>query len=380
VLFAVTVPVTAKYFLVQQLTTMALEGWDVHLACSPDGDYEELRKIPGITLHAIPTRREPSPLFDVLSLFRWHRLMSSLKPDIVVGSTPKAALLSMIAGWVNHIPVRVYHARGLRAQGLKGVFRQLSITTERITVRCSTTVLCDSDSLRLAMMTEKCISPGSGVVLGLGSCCGVDVAHFRPPTDLERTSARAKFGFTDSDVVVGFVGRITTDKGIKELIGAIEKARLHNQNIKLALFGPHEDPSIKAPLAREAPSIHFFGETADSRYAYWAMDIFTLPSYREGFPIASLEAQACGLPLITTTTTGCVDSQPPTAIALTVPVKDQNALNAAIQALATAKDERLKFGAQARNWVTAHFDSRVVQARQIKFLSELLEESNSTGI
>lgn len=361
---------TAQAFLKPQLAVLVEEGWDVHLACSHGEGIDQLRQLSGVTVHAIPMKREPSLLQDLRSLGHWNRLIKELKPDIVVGSTPKAALLSMLASKRNQVPARVYHARGFRAEGLQGVKKIISLSAERVTAKSATVTLCDSQSLRASLQEARVIDLDQGVVIGAGSCCGVDTDYFRPPTESERNSARCNLGLNPSDFVIGFVGRITRDKGIGELIEAANAIGVSEQMVKVVLVGPEEQSRETFPPARYNNSILFTGAMSDVRSAYWAFDVFALPSYREGFPIAPLEAQACGLPLITTNATGCIDSQAPGNSLLTVPAQDPQALATIFEYSAQDAERRREMGARARNWVASHFASPDVLRDHLAFLKD----------
>ncbi len=370
ILFGVTVPATAQAFLQPQLSALVCDGWDVHLVCSPDQGVEELFDTPGVTLHCIPMMRNPSPFKDLVSLYRWVKLIRQINPDIIVGSTPKAALLSMTAGRLCGTLKRVYHARGLRAQGLKGAMKQVALFAERQTVRASTVVLCDSESLRDALVESKCLHGDTGVVLGAGSCCGVDTDFFRPPTGAERRIARDELNICKCDFVIGFVGRVTEDKGIRELIQAADLVKEHHGQVKLVVVGPNEFTTGSIRDLTTLGFVNYLGPRKDVRSVYWALDVFALPSYREGFPIAPLEAQACGLPLITTSVTGCIDSQAPDNKALLIPAHNVATLAHAITLLVNEPERRSTMGIHARNWVASNFRVETVTQRQIDFLRE----------
>jgi glycosyltransferase involved in cell wall biosynthesis len=360
---------TAKAFLTPQLEALVSRNWDVHLACDPVDGVEELAQIHGVTLHPIPMQRNPSPLKDLASLIRWNKLVRKLRPDIVIGSTPKAALLSMLSGKWNKIPVRIYHARGFRAEGLTGVKGKIALLAERRTAQAATKILCDSESLRKALITTGCLEANSAIVLGAGSCCGVDTHHFRPPSYEERTRARTTLGFKDSDFIVGFVGRVTRDKGIVELIQASMSVNNVHPSVNLILVGPDEGAGNLLTDPKATDSVKYLGPYTDVRSAYWAFDAFALPSYREGFPIAPLEAQSCGLPLITTTATGCIDSQTPSNHQLLVPPRDSGAIAQAITYLYENPTERAIAGTRARNWVETNFRQDLVIRNHIDYLS-----------
>ena len=373
ILFGVTVPMTAQAFLKPQLTALENDVWDVHLACSPDPGIEALSQIRNVVIHPIPMKRGPSAFHDLASLYRWCRLVHTIRPDIVVGSTPKAALFSMLAAKWNKIPARVYHARGFRAEGLTGILRRLAMYGERLTARSATAVVCDSQSLLTELTSANMLPRSKATVLGFGSTSGVDVKHLRPASREEYVASRSEFGLLERNFVVGFVGRIARDKGVNELITAVELARQDFTDIKLVLVGPLEDMILYERISKNGEFIYNNGPVSDPRTAYWAFDCFALPSYREGLGQVSLEAQACGIPTIVSNATGVRDSVPPDALLPLIPTHDPILLKELICTLYADESLRMNSGSRGRVWVENHFDSRQVVARFNEYLREQVE-------
>ena len=372
IVFGVTVAMTAQAFLRDQMSELRNRGWDVHLVCSPhDGtdSFAKLRKLPGIHVHALSMSRHPDPRRDLHSLKQWNSLLRQINPDVVMASTPKAGLLAMIAAKRQGIPTRIYHLRGLRAEGLTGIPARMSRASEKIAIACATDVLVDSKSLLDKMRHEGLLKASEGEVLGEGSCCGVDTQHFRPPTPEERLEARNAFGYSPNDIVIGFLGRIAPDKGVRELIRAATTLQSNDPRIQLALVGPIEGFSRgEVRQAQNETFITMPGLTDDTRSTYWTFDIFCLPSYREGFPIAPLEAQACGLPLVTTSATGCIDAVEAGVTGLVVPPKDASALTHALTELIEDEPRRVTMGVQARVRMRVDFEASLVNKRSADFI------------
>lgn len=378
VLFGVTVPITALAFLRDQLIELAAQGWDVHLATAPDAGFEKCAELPGVTVHGLKMVRDPAPAQDLLSLWQWRELIGDVRPDAVVASTPKAGLLGMLAARQQRVPVRLYHARGLRAEGLNGLKRRVSLTAERLAIRSATDVLCDSESLRTTMHKLGLLGPEGGVVLGSGSCCGVDTEHFRPPTAEQRLKAREVLGVEPDGLLVGFVGRLALDKGVLDLLTAVSDLHRDNPRVRLALVGSPEDPALDEAIATGVRQgwVLAPGPVADPRPSYWAFDVFCLPSYREGFPISPLEAQACGVAAVTTTATGCRDAVLDHQTGLLVPSADVPALRAALKTLLSNAELRAAMGSAGSKWARTSFERGSVRRRFIRYLTGLLHQGS----
>lgn len=124
---------------------------------------------------------------------------------------------------------------------------------------------------------------------------------------------RSELGIKVSDFVIGFSGRLVKDKGNYRISIGFQQLQKSNSDIILLLVGMFEErdtlPDEIVEVIKENTNIINTGyvENATIEFYYALMDIFVLPSYREGFPTSVLEALAMELPVITTRVTGCVD-------------------------------------------------------------------------
>lgn len=138
-----------------------------------------------------------------------------------------------------------------------------------------------------------------------GSINGIDTAYFDPDkvnkAEIER--------ITEKDFVFGFVGRIVKDKGIEELVCAFLELLKDNKNIKLLILGDFEENVNLSPeivdKIHNHPNIVYVGRQQDVRPFFKIMDVFVLPSYREGFGMVLIEAGAMKIPSIVTNISGC---------------------------------------------------------------------------
>ena len=379
-----TVPITARQFLCDQLRFLADQGWEVHLVTAPGPEIKDIASAfeghPRLSFHTIPMSRAPSPANDALALVRWIALLSRLRPDVVVSGTPKAGLLGMLAARAAGVRSRVYLLRGLRLEGLSGVPAKISLSLERLACAASTSVLCVSPSLQKVAAQAGLAPSDKLIVLGSGSSNGVDINKFSPPTLEERTTARELFGIPEGVIAVGFVGRLTYDKGLPWLFAAMDEVARSRPNVWLVLAGSaigekHEYRS----LPTDRPWFHMYGTIRDMPQFYRALDLFCLPSLREGFPNSTAEALATGIPAITTDATGCADSVQDGKTGLVVPARDYLALARAIETLSDQEERRSYMGAAGRTQVLNNWSNFHVWRQISAYLVNSLQGAGGRG-
>lgn len=362
ILHAVTAPETARAFLAGQLSDLVDKGHDVHLVCSPG---EALASIdPRVRIHAVAMRREPQAWRDALALMRLVRLLRRVRPEVTVVSTPKAGLLVGLAAALAGVPRRFYLQRGLRLEGSAGATRLLLTALEVVSCRAAHHVVAVSPSLADELRELRAVSSERVSVLGSGSSNGVDCERFRPPTLEARTAARESVGARPDTVVIGFVGRLTADKGLEDLL-TVAGGVGRRADVTLVVVGDFENISLRRQYeARLAASrVHVTGFVSDTGPWYGAMDVLVLPTRREGFPNVVLEAAASGLPVVTTDATGARDSVIDGITGLVVPRGDPEALDTALRRLVDDPGLRADMGAAARARVVHEFNQRVVWDR-----------------
>jgi glycosyltransferase involved in cell wall biosynthesis len=255
------------------------------------------------------------------------------------------------------------------------------LITERIACACAHRVICVSPSLRQRAIELGLVSAEKAIVLGSGSSNGVNASRFAPTAEkLEKTSQlRRTLGLAPSQPVIGFIGRFTRDKGMPELVAAFRSVRELVPDVTLLLVGSVEvgDPVPAETLAaiESDPGVLKIGFTSsDIDLYYHVMDIFVLPTYREGFPNTVLEAQAAECPVVTTFATGAVDSVQEGVTGLLVPPGDISALTSALVRLLLDKDLARCMGRAGRERVQREFRNEIVWGALEKLYGEMLKD------
>lgn len=372
--YVVTMPLTIRAFFVPQLRYLSINGFDVTVVCSDDS---QLQDDLGDNIHFEPINI-PRGVSVKRSIFAINKLVKFFKKekfDIIQYSTPNAALYASIASKKAGCKVRNYHLMGFRYLGAKGIGRGILKAIEKITCNNSTTIECVSKSNMELGIQEKLFSPDKVTVVWNGSTGGVDLSRFDySKRESWRSEIRNKLGYNESEFVYGFVGRITRDKGINELLEAFMSLK---SNDKLILIGNMESEStLDRGLMQQAninPNIKFHAAVSDIEKYYAAIDVLILPSYREGFGNVVIEAAAVGTPAIVTRIPGPIDAVEIGKNALSVDVKDKETLKNAMQEIKNLN--YIDMGKIACQYVTEHFESNTlcnkILMRKEKFLREI---------
>jgi glycosyltransferase involved in cell wall biosynthesis len=333
----------------------------------------------GIETIAIPMARELSPFQDLVAFFRlWHTLRE-LRPDLTEFSTPKAGLLGSLAAFLCRVPSRVYLLRGLKLETSHGWKRRLLCMAEQVTAACSHQVICNSRSLLKGALELGLVPECKLRLLGEGSSHGVDVDHFAPGTPGANAALREEYNLPEDAPVIGFVGRLTRDKGVPELIEAFDAILNDLPDARLLLVGWFDssedalEPRLRHYIELH-PAILRTGFVPDTAPWYRIMDVMVFPTWREGFPNVVLEAAATGVPVVTTLATGSRDAVVPEVTGLLVPPGYPEALREAMLALLRNSDRRRKMGQAARKWVVENFTEKNVLAHTISLYRALLRQ------
>lgn len=363
-------------FVGGQISYMADHGFDVHVVTSPGEKLDAFARSSGVKCHAVEMPRAMTPLEDLRAITELTDLLVDLDPDIAHAHTPKGGLLGMISATLAMVPVRVYHMRGLLTFTATGFRKRLFENAERTSCGLAHHVIAQSNSLRKHAVSEKLVSKSKISILANGSN-GVDAANrFNPKKT--NSAVRKELGIKKSAPVVGFVGRLVRDKGIRELVDAWTTVIGIHPDAKLLIVGPLEErdalPSELVTTLKTSPSIHMVPFTTDTPSYYAAMDTVVLPSYREGFPNVPLEAAAMGKPVIVSTVPGCVDAVQNGVTGTWVPAKSSDPLARAISAYIDSPKLAKSHGDAGRKRALTDFDPQLVFAENLKLYQRLLDK------
>lgn len=318
---------------------------------SPPGSFHERLKDAGFSWVAFPLSRQgANPFNEFITFWRLIRLYQKVQPEIVHHFTIKPVIYGSMAAHLLRIPGIINSITGLGHLFIDPGFvtrllRGFAKWLYRFSLR-GTQVIFENPEDRKTFIKNKCIKPEqSHLILGTG----VDVNKFQPT---QRTNAIP---------IVLFSGRLLATKGLTEYMDAIGILKQKGLAARFAVAGtvdpgnPASIPSEQLDSWKRSELAEWWGWQDDMPSTLAKIDIFCLPSYREGIPNALLEACASGLPIVTNDVPGCRDVVQHGVNGLLVPPREVHALAEALEALLTDPARRYTMGQAGRQLAIDRF-------------------------
>ena len=355
-----TVDMSLRYLLLAQLEAGRDLGDSIGISAS--GEFVSELEERGIRHVALTSStRGMNLIADVRAMGQLWKVLRRERPDILHTHNPKPGVYGRIVGRLAGVPIVINTVHGLYATPESSLIKRMVVyTLEWIASRFSDAELIQSPE-DYALLMKRGIMPRSKLRL-LGN--GVDLDRFRPNPAL-RGQVRQGLGLTDDQIAVGLVARLVDEKGVPELLRTAE--RLEDRYV-VFIVGPRDhqksDAVSEELLARaEANGVRFLGMRTDVDRIYQGLDIFVLPSHREGFPRAAMEAAASGLPVVATDIRGCRQVVQDGINGLLVPVKDVDALTDAICRVGDDDQLRARMSQASVDRARVQFDERDIVNR-----------------
>jgi glycosyltransferase involved in cell wall biosynthesis len=370
-----TADISLRFLLRDQLTAFQDAGFDV-IAMSAPGPWVDDLQRDGIRYVPVPgLERRWAPVADLRAFAGLLAALRRVRPTIVHTHTPKARIIGRLAARMAGVPIVVNTFHGL--YGVEGARtrRRLFLWLERLGARWSDFEFCQSREDLETLHTARVVGPERSAFLGNG----VNLGWFDPDR-MGGGAVRKELGIDPTAVVVGMVGRLVWEKGYREFFAMAETLKTANPDLVVLVVGPHEpgkrdavSPEVVEDLSRRGV-VRFLGMRTEMPAVLAAMDIFVLPSYREGFPRAAVEAAAMGLPLVLTDIRGCREVVADGLNGYLVPTRDVEALVDRVRRLTQDRDLRLRLGQHSRQRALAEFDERRVISTTLAVYRRLLTE------
>lgn len=371
--YITTISTTIRAFFVPQLKFLAKNGYDVTVICSPDDDLQselgdQVKYIP------VPIARGISPFTLHKSILKLIKVIKKEKFDLVQYSTPNAAFCAAIAARIANIKVCNYHLMGLRYIGMRGISRSIFRIIEKTTCKLSTHIECITKSNLDLCISEKLFNPDKATIIWNGSTGGVDMQRFDfGKRIMWRNQVRNALNIDENDFVFGFVGRITRDKGVNEILEAFSRL---DEKCKLLIIGDREGlNTIDEKLwsyAEKNQNIIISDFVQDIERYYAAMDMLLLPSYREGFGMVIAEAAALGTPAIVSDIPGPIDVVKINKTAFIINAKNPDDLYKRMKYVLDNRNVCQAMAGECVNYIYDNFNSNILNQKILERKNNIL--------
>lgn len=323
-------------FMSGQSARLRQLGFAPTVISAPSEWLDERAAAEGAARLTLPICREISPWRDAVTFNHLCQLFRRETPEAVLLSGPKAIFLGGMAAWLCDVPTRVVVYHGMRQENLRGPLRWVLDLCDRVSFACASQVLAVSPSLSELVVARGLVPSGQVSVVGQGTANGVDTARFALKSQGVARAAQLKqaLGIPREAPVIGFIGRLTEDKGIADAYAAYRALRSTHPKLHLLLIG--QDEMHTAPgrdlLARvradgQVRLVEHTDVVEDYLQIIWAQ---VFPSSREGFGMVIAEAAALAVPTAAYAVTGVRDAIADCETGLLAPHGDVPALAAAL--------------------------------------------------
>ncbi|NIF04295.1 glycosyltransferase family 4 protein [Chryseobacterium sp. Tr-659] len=368
-----TVPVSLNVLLKGQLAFLK-KHFEIIAVSGGGRDLNEVENREEVKVIPVEIQRQISLFKDLISLIQLYKTFKKEKPDIIHSITPKAGLLSMIAGKMAGVPIRMHTFTGLIFPTRTGVMQKLLINMDRLLCMAATHVYPEGRGVESDLLKYKITNKPLKIIAN-GNVNGIDLQYYNPElfSADSKDNLRKELNIDSKDFIFVFVGRLVGDKGINELVQAFSEYK--KDNVKLLLVGSFEDELD--PLKKETyleiknnSNIISVGFQKDVRPYLAISNTLLFPSYREGFPNVVMQAGAMGLPAIVTNINGSNEIIENEKNGLIIPVKDEKEIAIAMERIINNKNFYLKLKEMSRKMIVDRYDQSFVW-------NELLKEYNS---
>ena len=256
--------------------------------------------------------------------------------------------------------VRIHSYHGIHYLSKNYAFPRHLRIIDKLLLSLTDKVICVCPSDYRKGLEAGIVNKKKGVIIQNG----IEIEKFQNLR--QRKALRAQYGLDESAIVFGNVGRLHVQKGQRYLLEAFQAVMNKQPHTRLWIIGEGELKCELEKLAQELgihDSVHFLGERTDVHELLSAIDVFVLPSLWEGQPISILEAGAAEKSVIATNIDGVADILVDEKNALLVPVKDPNALAAAMMRMIKDAGLRTRLSASIKATVSENFTAETVAKR-----------------
>jgi len=350
---------------------LTARGTAVTVAGPPDLNVRERLEGGGAAVRELPIAPELLAVTgDWSSLRRLAALLREGAFDLLHAHGQKAGVLARLAARRAGVPALytphslIYRTQLLRPRPSARARFVLSRQLERALGRGTAAIVAVAEEERAAVIEDGLAPPERVHAIVNGVACEVDAAPHPQLT-----------AFRGDGPLLGFVAGLRPQKGLPTLLEALELLAARGAAPRFAIVGNGpmraevEERVRGGPLAAST-LVAPFAASSESYLA--ALDVYVLPSYWEGLPIAALEAMAMGVPVLATAVNGTPEAVLDGETGLLVPSHDPVALADRMAELAADAELRRRLGQRGRQVVAERFTVEAMVDRTLALYGEVV--------
>jgi glycosyltransferase involved in cell wall biosynthesis len=370
---------TMKVFLKPLIKRLMDQGSEVICVCS-NGPYTEALRLEGLNIVNISIDRKIKLFSNMKSIFKLYRFFKSERPDELHVHTPIASILARIAAKLAKVPIVIYTAHGFYFHdNMSPMKYKLFLNIEKYMAKYFTDfIFTQSEEDRLTAIKNCFIDKRKIVCIGND----VDVHGKFNPQNINHAEVKRlykDFKLTEQNIVITFIGRLVSEKGIVELLEAFNN--IDNDNVKLLVVGDIDqgcrDLKTKELINskyKDNRSIIFAGFRGDINNILYTTDIFCLPSYREGMPRTIIEAMAMECAVVATDIRGCREEVVDGKTGFLVKHQSVNDIQRKLEILIKNVGLLDSMKTEGRARTEEYFDEEQVVSKQIDVINRLYKD------
>ncbi|MBK9192000.1 MAG: glycosyltransferase family 4 protein [Crocinitomicaceae bacterium] len=324
-------------------------------------------------------QRSINPFSDRKALKEIRKIIQEYKPDIVHTHASKAGVLGRTAAIKEKVPVIVHTFHGHVFHSYFGKIKTwIYKTIERRLAKKTDAIIAISDIQKKELSEIHHIAnAGKITVIPLG----FDLDRFRENKEQKRKSFREKYNLEEDEVAVGIIGRLTVVKNHELFFHSIEKLiEQNNSKVRAFIIGDGERTDELKSLAKVIEDksgksvFEFTSWIKNVDEALPGLDIIALSSFNEGTPVSLIEAQAAGVPVITTNVGGVSDVVANGSTGFIINGFGVSDFASKLSLLAEDRELRQKMSQNGWNFVEHKFHYRRLCADMTKLYHQLLDK------
>lgn len=331
-----------------ELLLKLLESYEVHVSL-PDAEKVPQLAIEGCQIHHTPIdRRGVNPVKDMSLLFSYWKLISKIKPDVVLTYTIKPNIYGNLCCRLKRIPY-IANITGLGSVFENGgMVQKIVVLLYKLSLKKASCIFFQNKKNQEIFEQhgiygkEARLVPGSGV-------------------NLDRHTFE-EYSSKEEKMIFLYVGRVMKEKGIEELLYAAKVLCEENHQVIFRLVGNYEEDYKDIVEQYEKQGIlELIGYQKEIHPYYKEAAAVLMPSYHEGMSNVILEASATGRPVLASDIPGCQEGFEDGITGFGFPPRDKEALLEALRKFVKlSEDERAQMGKNARAKMEREFDRKQV--------------------